>query len=57
MQYSNLPRPILAVGVVAAFVGLLYIGKPPEAIAALSPLATLIVQFYFRKSGPSGDKP
>jgi len=49
----DLLRFALGIIVVGAFLALLLLERSAEAIAALAPLASMIVIFYFRKSGPS----
>ena len=49
---DKLQRPLLSVMIVGALIAVVLLRRPPEEIVPLVSLATLVVQFFFRKAGP-----
>ena len=51
-KMRDMLRFALGLVVVGAFIALLVLERPTETVAALAPLASMVIFFFFRKGGP-----
>lgn len=51
---KDLTRTLLAVGVVGTFCAMLLLRRPAEELVPISPFVAVVLQFFYRKAGPSG---